>query len=84
MSAHPLVLVRTTIIRLFALCALLISELTVAATVVSNLSAAQRAGTKLVDIQYDLATTGFATVAVTQRDAPATSRLDPKQTVIFH
>jgi formylglycine-generating enzyme required for sulfatase activity len=64
MSAHPLVFVYTTIIRLFALCALLIAELSVAAPAVSNLNAAQRAGTKFVDIQYDLAATGLATVAV--------------------
>jgi formylglycine-generating enzyme len=64
MSAHPLVFVHTTIIRLFALCALLIAELSVAAPAVGNLNAAQRAGTKLVDIQYDIAATGFATVAV--------------------
>jgi hypothetical protein len=35
-----------------------------AAPVVSNLNAAQRAGTKLVDVRYDLASPGFATVAV--------------------
>ena len=33
--------------------------------VVSNLAAAQRVGTKLVDISYDLAAPGFGTVAVT-------------------
>jgi hypothetical protein len=36
-----------------------------AAPVVSNLAAAQRAGTKLVDISYDLAAPGFGSVAVT-------------------
>jgi hypothetical protein len=36
-----------------------------AAPVVSNLTAAQRAGTKLVDISYDLAAPGFGSVAVT-------------------
>ncbi len=35
-----------------------------AAPVVSNLTAAQRAGTKLVDITYDLAAPGFGSVAV--------------------
>jgi hypothetical protein len=35
-----------------------------AAPVVSNLTAAQRAGTKLVDISYDLAAPGFGSVAV--------------------
>ncbi len=35
-----------------------------AAPSVSNISVAQRAGTKLVDISYDLAAPGFATVAV--------------------
>jgi hypothetical protein len=99
MSAYPFPCCRTTIVRLLALCALLIAERAVAAPVVSNLSAAQRAGTKLVDIQYDLVATGFATVAVSleissdggvtwtvpakQRDAPATLRLDPTQSVIF-
>jgi len=36
-----------------------------AAPIVSNLTAAQRAGTKLVDITYDLAAPGFGSVAVT-------------------
>jgi len=36
-----------------------------AAPVVSNLTAAQRAGTKLVDITYDLAAPGFGAVSVT-------------------
>ncbi len=36
-----------------------------AAPIVSNLTAAQRAGTKLVDISYDLAAPGFGSVAVT-------------------
>ncbi|MBL9158600.1 MAG: SUMF1/EgtB/PvdO family nonheme iron enzyme [Verrucomicrobiales bacterium] len=36
----------------------------VAAPVVSNLTAAQRTGTKLVDITYDVAAPGFPTVAV--------------------
>ena len=35
-----------------------------AAPVVSNLTAAQRAGTKLVDISYDLAAPGFGSVTV--------------------
>jgi formylglycine-generating enzyme required for sulfatase activity len=36
-----------------------------AAPVVSNLTASQRGGTKLVDISYDLAAPGFGSVAVT-------------------
>jgi formylglycine-generating enzyme required for sulfatase activity len=64
MSAHPFPCCRTTIVRLIALCALLIAEQAVAAPVISNLSAAQRAGTKLVDVSYDLAAPGFPTVAV--------------------
>jgi hypothetical protein len=64
MSAHPFPCCRTTIVGLLALCALLIAEQAVAAPVVSNLSVAQRAGTKLVDVRYDLAAPGFTTVAV--------------------
>jgi len=64
MSAHPFPCCRTTIVRLLALCALLIAEQAVAAPVVSNPSAAQRVGTKLVDVSYDLAAPGFPTVAV--------------------
>jgi len=64
MSAHPFPCCRTTIVRLLALCALLIAERAVGDPAVSNLSAAQRAGTKLVDVSYDLAAPGFPTVAV--------------------
>lgn len=47
-----------------ALLALLIVPTTQAAPEVTNLSAAQRSGTKLVDIRYDLNGGGFSTVAV--------------------
>jgi formylglycine-generating enzyme required for sulfatase activity len=43
----------------------LIGSVLQAAPVVSNLTAAQRVGTKLVDITYDLAAPGFGAVAVT-------------------
>lgn len=43
----------------------LFGSLVQAAPIVSNLTAAQRAGTKLVDITYDLAATGLASLEVT-------------------
>lgn len=52
------------IIRLLALSVPFIAAQLTAAPVVSNLTASQRAGTKLVDIGYDLTATGFPTVAV--------------------
>ncbi len=53
-----------TILQFLALSVPLIATQLTAAPVVSNLSAAQRAGTKLVDVSYDLAAPGFTTVAV--------------------
>jgi hypothetical protein len=46
------------------LAALLLALPTQAAPVVSHVSAAQRAGTKLVDISYDVSAEGFATVSI--------------------
>ena len=53
-----------TILRFLALSVPLIVTHLTAAPVVSNLTASQRAGTKLVDISYDLAAPGFPLVAV--------------------
>ena len=51
-------------LSVLALLALLLVPTTQAAPEVTNLSAAQRSGTKLVDIRYDLNGGGFSTVAV--------------------
>jgi len=64
MPAHPFPCCRTTIVRLLVLFALLIAARAIAAPVVSNLTASQRTGTRLVDVRYDLAAPGFPTVAV--------------------
>ncbi len=52
------------IFRLLVLSIPLIAAQLPAAPVVSNLTASQRAGTKLVDVRYDLAAPGFPLVAV--------------------
>ena len=57
---HP----RTWFRSLATLAALLLALPTQAAPVVSHVSAAQRAGTKLVDISYDVSAEGFATVSI--------------------
>jgi len=53
-----------TILRFLAFSVPLIATQLTAALVVSNLTASQRAGTKLVDVGYDLTATGFRSVAV--------------------
>lgn len=53
-----------TLLRFLVLSVPLIAAQLTAAPVVSNLTASQRAGTKLVDIAYDLTATGFPAVAV--------------------
>lgn len=64
MFANPFPFCFKKIFRLLALSVPLIAAQLSAATVVSNLTASQRAGTKLVDIGYDLTATGFPTVSV--------------------
>jgi len=63
MSAHPFPCYHTAIVRLLKLGARIIAGRAVAAPVVSNLNAAQRAGTKLVGMRYNLAAPGFPTGA---------------------
>ena len=64
MFANPFPFCFKTILRFLALSVPLIAAQLTAATVVSNLTASQRAGTKLVDIGYDLTATGFTSVQV--------------------
>jgi formylglycine-generating enzyme required for sulfatase activity len=64
MFANPFPFCLKTILRFLALIVPLIAPQLTAAPVVSNLTASQRAGTKLVDVGYDLTATGFPTVAV--------------------
>ncbi len=64
MFANPFPFCFKTILRLLALSVPLIATQLTAALVVSKLTASQRAGTKVVDISYDLTFTGFPTVEV--------------------
>jgi formylglycine-generating enzyme required for sulfatase activity len=64
MATHPFPFYFKTILRLLAFTVPLIATQLTAALAVSNLTASQRVGTKLVDISYDLTVTGFPTVAL--------------------
>jgi hypothetical protein len=64
MFANPFPFCFKTILRFLALSVPLIATQLTAALVVSNLTASQRAGTKFVDISYDLTGTGFQTVSL--------------------
>lgn len=64
MFAHSFPFCFKTIFRLLALTVPLIATQLMAAPIVSNLTASQRADTKVVDISYDLVAPGFPLVAV--------------------